>query len=350
MTRDGIKKFLIALGVDENLITEARGWMNAPCPMASARHASGYDERPSFGIRINDAGQSYYYCFGCMPEGRRIIELLPSMWHIDGEYPHEAAKIFMENEIFSGEQERDEEKIDVWAKERRKIPKPVPPLPKIVLDRYPLLNTRDDEIAKECRRFLSEDRKISLNMSAFYGVRYDVANSALIFPLVNNMGEPYVLRCRISATKKIWTINESADIEFSDIEFPKLKHVGAWFGLHLVDWTRPVILVEAELDVLRLATMGCNNAVASATSSVSIRQLEAVSMAPMLLLGYDADKAGRRAHEKICSYFQSSVPLLEIDWSVSKRENGEPCKDPGHLKNTSELKKVLADLRDPIRL
>ena len=134
--------------------------------------------------------------------------------------------------------------------------------------------------------------------------------------------------------------------KFPGLETSKLKEVGAWFGMHLLDHQdhRAVILVEGEIDALRLASLGCTRVLASATSAVTDAQINALSW-DNYILGYDADVAGRRAHEKIIKRLSPVATLFVADWSLALRRDGKPCKDPGDLPGCVELEQVFSRLK-----
>jgi hypothetical protein len=237
------------------------------------------------------------------------------------------------------EQEDDDGIPEISTETLWSVPEvPVSPLPWEVINRYPLLQFGEDDVAQECRVYLELERGIDPWTANYFRVRYDPENATLIFPLTDSKGGIFLLRARSIYKKNIWTISPEL-AGYPNLIFPKLGEVGVWFGLWLVDWTRPVISVEAEMDVMKLASMGVLNSVASATSSVTGAQIDSLSPATRLYLGYDADKAGAHAHGRIYSRLsggQRMKYIYELDWSVASA-----CNDPGDLESEDDLKKVL---------
>ena len=136
----------------------------------------------------------------------------------------------------------------------------------------------------------------------------------------------------------MWTLSsERSGVE--GIVMPRLRDVGAWFGMFLIDWSRPVMLVEGEIDAMRLMALGYTNVIASATSSVTDAQIDALA-AETLVLGYDADAAGKHAHARIRDRVGQKAQVLEVDWSLAKKD-GSPCKDAGDLPDETALREVL---------
>ena len=341
MREDSIKRFLVALGVDYEGIEEARGWVNCRCVLAPFTHGAGVDKHPSFGISINDEKKSVYYCFGCSPEPKFLSDLLHTVYVLTGSYPWEAARIYGLEENFGDVEEEEEEPTvpDVW--ERKAVEQPFP-LPNKVLRQYPLLAGATGYEARKCRAFLEQTRHIDEEVWQACGVRYDNHSSALIFPMTDKKGDIYLLRARDRRKKSIWTISPTV-AGFPDLEFPRLKYIGAWFGLHLIDWKSTLMAVEGAEDVLRVKTLGFSNVIGSCTSSLSGAQIRALR-ANRLILGYDSDAGGKFAHRRIRERVNCGA-LLELDWSIVKKSDGEPCKDGGDLINKADLNLVIAEAK-----
>ena len=328
------------MGIDPHRIETTGEWVNAPCPLAPWTHSGGADTRPSFGVRINNEGVSHYYCFGCMPEGRTIDWLLHTWFVATGRYPIRAAKIFGREEYhyFEGDEEVNLKATDVWDIPEGALPI-LDPLSVKVTRQYKLLQSGTGFEARRCREYL-EGRGIPTYIANYAGVRYDKHNRTLIFPMTDRRGRIFLLRARSRLAKKMWTINPKK-AGFPDMKFPRLRDVGVWFGMWLVDWKKPVWAVEGELDALRLMALGEFNVVASATSSVSDSQIDNLLMARTVILGYDADKGGDRAVSRIKHRGDGRSVLYQVDWKEVGR------KDPGELESKAELVEVKSSLKIP---
>jgi len=341
MNREGIQRFLRALGADmDTLVDSGRGWLNCACPLAPYLHSSGEDEHPSFGVSISDDGWSVYYCFACSDEAKPLSWLLHNIWLMSGKYPWEAAREYIRWEVHESEKKKPVVP-DVWVAPK---PRRLTPLPGKVLRKFPLLQGAKGFEARRCRDFL-EQRGIPGYIQNFCGLRYFEEMQALAFPLTDINGNIYVLRVRRRKKKWIRTVSPKM-VGFPWMRFPSLKKdVGAWFGMHLVDWSRPVMLVEGEGDCLRLLSLGYFNVIASATSSVTDRQINALT-ADTLILGYDADAAGEHACRRIVDMVEGRATLLKADWSLAEKEPGIACKDAGDLPSEEQLQVVLSSLEN----
>jgi len=336
MTEEGIYLFLNALDVDTSKIRKSKAtrgeWLSLVCPLAFHTHHDGIDTRPSFFVSINEEGHSFYNCFGCSEKAKRLISLLHNIWLMSGEYPHKAAKIYTQYELHDSDINAElTEYCDIWDTfEQRKID----PLPQKVLSKYQLLYDN----VNVCTKYLKK-RGVSSDIWEKCKVRRDGVNNTLIFPFTNILGEIYVLRVRTIINKKIWTVSTSVK-EFSDIIFPTIREVGVFFGMELVDFSKPVVIVEAPIDAMRLMSLGLYNVVASGTSMITSEQVRAVC-ADSIVLGFDMDLAGQKARKRVLKYIGEDIVVSDLDWGIVDKKNAEPCKDGADLICKEDLIKVL---------
>ena len=328
MREGSIIKFLHALDC-ENIDTKG-AWVQSTCPLAPYTHGGGEDTRPSFGVAINNEEESIWYCFGCSPKGQRLGKLLHTLWVASGRYPQAAAKVLLHEENHGLGKKR--KLPEIWAEERVVIA----PLPVKVLQRYPLLPVHGRLFEeKRVRDWLWKERLIDPLIFNMCRVRIASSDSAVVFPLTNVGGRIFVLRFRSRKSKSMWTADSKIP-GLENVVFPKLKDVGVWFGMSLVDWEVPILLTEGEIDAMRAMTLGFLNTLASATSSVTDAQIDALPLrSGPLFLGYDADKAGEHAHKRIFDRLKGKVPIYELDWSVAGVNDG------GAIKRKEDLWEVL---------
>lgn len=343
MNERRIYKFLEALGVSD--ASTNGDWVQLRCPLANFTHQDG-DKRPSFGISINPKGQSVYNCFGCSREAAPLGRLLHVLWLHTGRYPDKAAQILVgsvvdfkdwENPLLDSANPFGHNVVDST------------PLPLEVLKAYPLLSSANGYEVKRCSDYLVNQRMIKAQALALFKIRYSPTRQCLIFPFTNKKGRIYALRARNRKEKNCFSINKKLaeeDLGYvlsDDIEFASKKHCGYWFGLHLVDWDEPVILVEGEIDALRLYSLGKTNVIASGGTGITKAQLRELSSL-QVILGYDSDKGGRSANEYIIEMIDSSIALYSLDWNKARKKDKTPCKDAGDVPNTEELDKVFRNM------
>jgi len=347
MKAQDIVSFLEEFGILKSQMKKTdQNWINTPCPLAQWTHASGMDVRPSFGVSVNDEGRSAMYCFGCMPDARSLGSILPSYWLLSGEYPVAAALRYARTEGVDDAIKQLISSIDPW--EDVIIKKPSVKIPNSVLRLFPRVQGSGNLIASDCKRFLT-NRGIDERVIFECGVRFDELRESVVFPLTGDNADIFLLRERKIDKKEIWTVSQKVINHMSavplEVDFPRLTHCGAWFGYDLIDWTKPVVLVEGEIDAMRLKTLGIQNVLASTTSSVTDAQIDALH-APLVYCGYDADKAGKFAHKRIIERLNGVTSHKILDWSlVPSIKGGGQAKDAGDLVSAKHLGVVLRNAR-----
>jgi 5S rRNA maturation endonuclease (ribonuclease M5) len=258
-----------------------------------------------------------------------------------------------ENHYLEGHESSTRKLPDYWEEWTKEDAEFVNPLPYEVLHEFDILQFGHDKVADACRNWLNKERLVPTYVANLFKVRYDAINQSIIFPLTDREGKVYLLRSRSIREKNIWTVSPKV-AGYPNLVFPRLKDTGVWFGLEHVDWSKPVMAIEAEVDVLRLAALGVYNVIASATSSVSKAQMNTLKSARILLLGYDADKAGREAHKRIISNVREKekIKVYELDWSLAlkhpkfrKDKKDLKCKDPGDLSGKSGVSRVMRNIK-----
>lgn len=340
MREEAVKRFLAALGVSQSAMTKRQGrgnltWINCICVTARWTHSAGIDTHPSFGITVSEDRSSVSCCFGCSPDPRSLEKLLHNIFIMSGEYPKEAAKILALNEVIHDATETELSLMlpDLWLTDTsyEQNRTPTEPLPPRVLNLFPILQKAKGITANNARIYL-EGRDIPEWVFNMFGVRFDLHRKAVAFPLTDAKGRIYMLRERATDAKKMWTVNEK--VTKIDIDYPLLTECGVWFGMHLVDWSKPVMLVEGAEDAMNIVALGHLNVVASCTSSVTDAQLAALC-GSVYLLGYDKDNAGALAHSKIIKKLRKKAALFELDWSLAG------VKDGGALQSAFDLQLVM---------
>jgi 5S rRNA maturation endonuclease (ribonuclease M5) len=151
----------------------------------------------------------------------------------------------------------------------------------------------------------------------------------------------------------MWTVSEkiaSEDCgrEYKKGRFARRTEVGYWFGLHLMDWDKPVILVEGEDDAMRLWALGKPNSMASGGTAITRRQLSEI-LSLQIILGTDQDKGGNEALKRLRRLLEERAVLYHVNWSLAKKkggkDDGKPCKDSRDLPDEKALIKVFSNIK-----
>jgi len=203
------------------------------------------------------------------------------------------------------------------------------------LSRFPTLHGSPDPQAIKIMEYLATVRQVEPTVVFDYQVRFwEFARTpTMIFPFTDDSGVIQVLRAR-TLSKDLFTISSKVLRMDEGAQLPTLKTAGPWFGLNRVNPADPVVIVEGEIDCLRLATLGWTNVVAVGTSHVTEIQYRRI-MNREVLLGLDSDLPGRRATVKVKREFLRRGHIVKVlDWSVVG------CKDPGELPDRYALNTV----------
>jgi 5S rRNA maturation endonuclease (ribonuclease M5) len=326
MTADNIKEFLYCLRVPKKSIRETKDFINSKCPLAFFSHKRGEDYHPSFGIKISE-NRSYYYCFTCSPYPQRLHTLVHNYWLMYGEYPFEAAKVLITENTDCIVTERK----DQWEE----IKKDPEPLVKYVTNQFPQIRYEKEGKAIQVKRYL-ESRGIPEWVYNYCGVRYDPRWGSLIFSLTDCQGRIFLLRARGITRKVNWTI--SSELLNLDYSFPRLTDVGVFFNSHLIDRSKPVMVVEGPIDCMRLISLGYFNCIASATSAITQEQINAINSG-VVILGMDNDRSGKKGNYRIMKSLREKSIMYVADWGIAGK------KDAGELKNRKELSLILNNLK-----
>lgn len=357
MDSSSVTQFLLSLGVDDDsiIVDEDRQWIRCSCPLAPWTHKSGKDSSPSFGITIreeSEGSQSVANCKTCgVYSGDKeywgLEQLLHKIWLLSGEYPKAAAQVLTFGRKFD-----DTENFQIRLREDKPYEEPVKPLSVKVRKKYPKLQYRDpgDSVAIDVISYLHDFRNIPEWMLYYYGIRYNVNNNTMIFPLTGMDGKIYAMRERTCSrrNKKIWTVSSKTS-ELPNEIFPRITQSGAMFGLSQFDRNyRVATLCEGEIDAMSLRSMGAKNPVASATNQITASQ--AMSMFPYidrLIHVPDAEVSGAVSVKRIMKFFQETeINIRVIDCGLVTIEDGltlkkRPAKDANDLESEDQFEYLM---------
>jgi 5S rRNA maturation endonuclease (ribonuclease M5) len=340
MKENDLYTFLNLLGIEDKDIkkSDRNGilWLNTLCPLAEYTHANGKDTHPSFGITISDIAQSVYFCFGCSTKPKFLSHLTHAFWLHTGVYPKKLNDFLAAHEFEKQESDVIEYR-DMWKRIEPKAENKIA-LHLEIIEKFPLL-----EGSKECSPYTKflQKRGIPKWVWEKYGIRYDCAANALVFPLTDYSGGIVALRERKITEKKMWTVSKS---RFPDIDFISPKEHGMFFGAREVNYKKPVIIVEGELDAMRLVALNCSNVLASCTCCMTEAQADSLIF-PLVVIGYDSDIAGENGCNKVIKKLQKKTKLAKVTWETALKKDGTKCKDAGDLPDFVALQKVLKNIK-----
>jgi len=315
MKKENLLHLLTRLGIRPIDIND--GWIQVSCPLAAVNHSSRSDKNPSAGFLINDTGQSPFHCFVC---GTRSLESILNTFKWKTKVDLFAE--YFQNEVF-------EEAASTYSKKFFPI------------ERYEHVPSKFLEYFKPIEHatdYLSS-RGIDIEIAKSHGILYcdnhvtadgKIWEKAILTPVKDLDFKTYWLHFRSIYGKKFWhgkPENFGYNVNWGRSD--------SFFGLQWLNLTKPVILVEGAFDVLRLATLGLTNAIAThggiSKSSKKLLRLKALNPVKVIC-GFDADDAGKKFTKAVQQVFGKTEVL---DWKIVG------CKDAGELRSQEDLRKVL---------
>ena len=326
-----LKSFLQHLGVSpESIIVDAhRGWVRCPCPFAAWTHEKGYDTKPSFGITIveetgePDQQPSVGYCFTCMSYcGAKALPTLgQAYWALSKQYPHGAMRIAASSKADFDYSYSDQMLLFQGDVECRNLLQGEPSLKRLLHFFPKMADVRNIAIRENAENFLCY-RNVPIAVQRFYDIRYCTLNGDIAFPMTTDDGDICHYRLRKPYTKDIYTFSAKyidGMPNYKDVIFPRIVDTGAFFGAHTLIKDLPIIVVEGEIDAMVWFSLGFNNVIATATTSITDAHFSRLfSWTDRIILGFDTDKAGQLATRKTLEKATSAgCSLYMINWAAA---------------------------------
>lgn len=343
-----LSSFLQHLGVSpESIIVDNhRGWVRCPCPYAAWTHEKGYDSKPSFGITIveengeADQQPSVGYCFTCMSYcgAKALPTLAQAYWSLSKVYPQGAMMIAASSKADYDYNYSDHMLLFQGDTECKSLLQGEPSL-KRLLHFFPRMSEVNNiAIRDNAENYLSY-RNVPVSVQRFYDIRYCTLNGNIAFPMTTDEGEICHYRLRKPYTKDIFTFSHKyiKDMaQYSDVIFPRIVDTGAFFGAHtLIKGDLPIIVVEGEIDAMVWFSLGFNNVIATATTSITEAHFSRLfSWTDRIILGFDTDKAGQLATKKTLEKADAAgCSVYMINWAAAGLKDAGAVTTPEHKKS-----------------
>ena len=141
-------------------------------------------------------------------------------------------------------------------------------------------------------------------------------------------------------TKKISGLKIPALIE-DGIELPKKARMGAWYGLNLINFAQPLLIVESEICAMFAYQCGFTNVISPGGMGPTKAQIRSIPNRN-IYLGFDSDNPGKVGARQFRNRISNRAEVLYADWGLVGR------KDPGEMKNIKEFKYVMNNLKEEL--
>lgn len=329
MNKENLLLFLEELGADR--ITNGGEWLNASCPLAKYKHSKGTDRKPSFGVSINDNSESFYKCFTCNIDPKPLSNILHEIWRYSGEYPYELSKLFSKMEVFTDGLKNDvvEPYKDHWI--QSVTDKCFDIIPWSVVDCF----NKCSRDVKWAHQYLI-NRGISEKTYTRFDIRVTKTHDLLLL-YTNLYGSVMIMEYKSTLQKRV-AMFKPEHIGISGVSFPTKKDSGCLFGLHLVDWKKPLLIVEGAIDCMRAYEMGFHNVIATGGTGVTKAQAKQIH-SHNVIVGFDTDDAGRQGARRVKKLLDPTTTIWFADWSLIDK------KDPAEIRKKSEFEYVMENLK-----
>lgn len=188
MNRDGVEGVLKRLGI--KVVDELNGWVRSVCPFGLWKHDGGVAENPNFGVTHDDDEPSYYNCLVCGSKGH-LSGLPIALAHArksDMDRARAFAKEIEKDEILGGttdfgEWDDEESVAEKTADEDLRI--------RSFPDRHEFLKHPPAVGEPDALRYLAS-RNIHFDTVTKLGLRYDIKNERVLFPLIDYWTGRYI--------------------------------------------------------------------------------------------------------------------------------------------------------------
>ena len=257
----------VLLNLDVTMIAQRGSEINGLCPKHKERTGSE-DHNPSWWIN-SDTGA--HFCFSCGYKGN-IHTLVMDVKGCD----------YFEMQDFL--KEKSELPLDVLMKRLKDLPQYITPDEPIGMSEARLAVFTDVPDKELKKRFLTREA------SDAHGVVWDTKNSAWILPI------------REPNDFSLWGWQEKGSTGRFFRNYPAgVKKSKTVFGVHILDESKPLWVVESPLDAVRLTGLGYN-AIATYGAIISEDQGKLMRRATQLISAFDNDQAGKKASEQMLGF------------------------------------------------
>lgn len=290
MKKSDIGPFLRALGTEVEV--DAGEWLRARCPMAFALHDSGQDSNPSFAVKIEETGESFFHCFTC--ESGSLMKLVQVLAELDAPYNRLDIKTAMEYLVaeMEGKVMVDICDYDPYVK----------PVIDTIWSEDWLASFQYASQVPRAMQYLKAGRKNPLGVLcpvddaviAACDIRYDTSKNTVAFPIRNEAGALVGMRGR------------RLDGGYYMYDYYGDRNSLPWLGEHKVDYMRPVLLVESVFDYAS-ALRVYDNVLAPLTVGMGQDKVLRIGSALEIVTLFDNGVGGEKAREKIKRFLPDSV-------------------------------------------
>jgi hypothetical protein len=332
MDKGNVVRFLEALGCQDIKSSPGSLWVKAECPLAQWFHEGSAQKRP-FAVKAAEANDDPvgYHCYLCGLSGTLPRLLHNLQWLTMAHYEEASGLLSSIPAVYEGDLPK-RKRIVVskdhfsWLTRKREG------VPEAVLNQCPLVSETNSEAAETIKRWLS-GFKISMQLIAKYKLRIyvdaDLREVGVVFPAYSKEGDVALdmFVQMVGNDHRLLSLNK--DLQNSSVD-PKREY--PWFGRQFYKETRPLVLVNHPLDVLRLRSLGIENVWAYLGHHLTRAEFTAVD-ARVVYVGFENNYSGRKLTKRALRVLKApSVFLLRWDMAGTRAAR--------YLENQNQFRRV----------
>jgi hypothetical protein len=310
--------------------------VRANCPFSDWLHEQKNPTELSFAVKLTQGseGNPKYCCSICNKRGT-LLTLLEDLQRISGTDYRKATEL-LSNALSLTEDTSTRKRIMVTESEYNRVigrkKEQNNAISLEIISKYPLLSNARGKGNSRVRKWLVERYGIPLQLIAQYRLRLFTDDAlgyhGVIFPIYDLTGMK-IHDIWLQPTEEGRSFSLSASLIKSPIERRPQRF---WFGNQFFDPTRPLVLVEEAIDVLKLRSFGIVNVWGCGSQGPTVAQFSEIS-AKSIFFGFNADVEGRGYTREAIGKAKTPQRYI-LDWKVVGKNR------PVELEELKQFRKV----------
>jgi len=314
MNKTDIVQFLGCIGVPPSSLVITQDWVRCSCPLAIWTHNHGTDKNPSFGIKCNDTGESFFNCYTCKNgDLLYLVQLLAG-------YGVEAPKFKLKDalQLLMNEEEgavalNIADYGSVAEIQKYKI------FPESFIESF----LHAVHVPKAMNYLNS--RGVGALLAQDLDLRFDTSREAVCFPIRDWEGQLVGLRGRY--------IDPDGGPNYHVYKHNGEHNKLAWYGENTVDMTEPVLMIESVFDYASCLRL-YDNLLAPLSVGMNKDKVVRVNTAFDIVTLFDNGQGGDKARDLVSKYLPDSI--------IKHLYPPKDCSDPGDM-TAEQLIETLGD-------
>lgn len=146
-------------------------------------------------------------------------------------------------------------------------------------------------------------RGISLETARKFSVGYDRLSESVVFPFKPNAHDVIAYTLRSIHDKTHVTVGKKSK---------------GFFGQQFLDYDKPIVIVEGQIDAMKANMLGFDNVVAVGGATLSKTQMDIILRFPKVVLGFDNDRTGKESNLRYGDTLLRLLPTYVINYKNAK--------------------------------